>query len=457
LSTSPQSPSSIVRQGRAGSFFRRTLLAVTILAPLATCTLAGVTTSSAGAQPSCTDTSVHPDTEFTWSTDTGNLYCNLADLNGQLNWGVQDLHAQDEGLGTQTDEEVDSLSGQWPGNVDISLDSDTTANIDAINSVLQNEYAEGGVGEINWNPNDPITEEGADSDSDENTNTDVCSYILPGDSHYGDADPFNGSFPAPSDYFQGELQSLYTDLTSLYIPDTTSALPTLLRLLPEMNGFWFWWGTADASGDPGNCTSSEYQELYQYVIGWLTDSDTSSPSDPVEPSQSAVENVISVWAPAVYTCDTWSDFESNCAPDYPTNPYVDVVGMDAFDNSATLNMPQSTTVMGGLDATVEFGAKKYKMPAMTSGENSSANSISNYWKNYFCGFAYDTTCYKESSGDSYLTAMRFATVWYGSDAPTSSGDFVSALGDTYTGLSIVMASQQGAGNPDPWDCANMSC
>lgn len=469
MSSSQRGASTIVGRVQSGPMRHfRFMLAIAIGASTLAFTLGVAHSRPAAAQTSCTDTTVTQGAELSasWNAETQDLFCNLADLNGQLVWGVQDIENKTEGEVVQTDQGVSNLSGEWPGNVE-ELYDDSSNSATAVQSVLQNEYDEGGIGEINWNPPDPITEESAYSDPDENNGWDVCSYIIPDGSNFTQPDPYEAGLPAPAVYFQSELQDLYNELNSLVIPGTSTNLPVLLRSLPEMNGNWFWWGSGGGTSAAGNCTASEYKQLYQYVIGWLSDAETTI-ADLPEPSQSPVTNAISVWSIAAQTgpgaCDSLPQFDSACGIYYAGNKYVDMIGTDAFDPTAGRSMPNSTTVMDNLDATVEFANGKSKMPAMTSGENADPEDATSYWLEYFCALAYDTRCSNESGGNDDLTAIRIATVWDGDYAPSTtnpgtpvSGDFVSALGASYSGLDILMAAQQGSGNPDPWDCANLSC
>jgi hypothetical protein len=428
--------------------------------------------STAGATVTCSDPvgGVEPDTVLSgsWTTDTTNLYCNLADLKYEMVWGAQE---QSSATSLVTNGNVEAVDGGvWPGMSEITLESTNssgTSNNTNVQDITTDEYDEGGIAAINWNPYDPVTQDSAYSDTypiDDGDFPDICSYIYPGGSNYTSSNPISSGLEQPSAYFQDELQNLYDELTSLVIPDTETPLPVLLRILPEMNGGWFWWGNKGSDTDAGHCTEAEYVSVYQYVVEWLADEETANG----EATQAPVSNVVSVWSVAGGPGEYDGSFETHIGYFYPGGDYVDVVGVDAFDKSdgspVDETLPQSADVMGSLDDLANFASEQSKMPSMTSGEDGDSNTITHYWKQYFCAFAYDGAC-STAPGDKDLAAMRYATVWFNSSnifapAPSEANDFASALAYDYAysgpnSFTVGMA-QQSSGE-DSWYCADLSC
>jgi Glycosyl hydrolase family 26 len=412
----------------------------------------------------CSDNSVTPGSVLSanWASDpeTNYLYCNLADLDNKLLWGVQDSTGS---ANPNTDQEVYNLSGEWPGLMEMSYTGDfpdDPNNGADVQAAVENEYSEGGVAAIDWTPLDPTNGESPWQDTD---SKDVCSWITPGGSHYNEIIP--GTDTNPSQNFLQELESLGAELNGMYIPGTDTPIPVLLRIMPEMDGDWFWWGSGSPKGNSalnGHCGAAEYQALYQYVVNTLSTLSTlSTTQNPLED----VDNALTVYAPSGGTgkFKNGSAFEAMMAQFYPGNSYVDVIADGDYDKTRDGKvMSLQSDVMGSLAATVSFAAEKKKMPAMAEGENSTANAITGYWKQYFCSFAFDGDC-GSAPGNTALTAIRYAMVWFNTAtkqfAPTTKG-FVTALEQTtYTNsagnFTIAMASQ--GQSADPWYCPNMTC
>lgn len=93
--------------------------------------------------------------------------------------------------------------------------------------------------------------------------------------------------------------------------DTGESIPVLFRPFHEQNGGWFWWGSKTTS-------KSEYKELYRYTVEYLRD-------------QKGVQNFLYVFSPN----GTFSGNEETYLKTYPGDDYVDILGMDQYDNQAT--------------------------------------------------------------------------------------------------------------------------
>lgn len=109
--------------------------------------------------------------------------------------------------------------------------------------------------------------------------------------------------------------------------------PVLFRPFHEMNGDWFWWGSA-------NCTPGEYQELYRLVVDYLR--------------EKGIRNVLYVWSP-----DTKAAFEY-----YPGDEYVDIVGMDIYEPGIAPGKSRKK-VISLLQTISRFAREKNKVAALT--------------------------------------------------------------------------------------------
>ncbi|QSF45841.1 glycosyl hydrolase [Paenibacillus tianjinensis] len=90
--------------------------------------------------------------------------------------------------------------------------------------------------------------------------------------------------------------------------DNGSLIPVLFRPFHEQNGGWFWWGAATT-------TKSEYAELYRYTVEYLRD-------------VKGVHNFLYVFSPN----GSFNGNENEYLTTYPGDQYVDILGMDQYDN-----------------------------------------------------------------------------------------------------------------------------
>ncbi|WP_379154505.1 glycosyl hydrolase [Paenibacillus sp. sgz5001063] len=90
--------------------------------------------------------------------------------------------------------------------------------------------------------------------------------------------------------------------------DDGNLIPVLFRPFHEQNGGWFWWGAATT-------TKSEYAELYRYTVEYLRD-------------VKGVHNFLYVFSPN----GSFNGNESEYLTTYPGDQYVDILGMDQYDN-----------------------------------------------------------------------------------------------------------------------------
>jgi len=121
----------------------------------------------------------------------------------------------------------------------------------------------------------------------------VVSRILPG----GDK---NGQFNVYLDRIANFANQLKDD--------SGQPIPVLFRPFHEQNGGWFWWGAATTM-------RSEYVELYRYTVEYLRD-------------VKGVHNFLYVFSPN----GPFNGSESEYLKTYPGDAYVDILGMDQYDN-----------------------------------------------------------------------------------------------------------------------------
>lgn len=123
----------------------------------------------------------------------------------------------------------------------------------------------------------------------------VVENILPGGEYN---DEFN-AFLDNIALFAKELQD-----------DEGRPIPVLFRPFHEQNGGWFWWGAKTT-------TPSQYIELYRYTVEYLRD-------------RKGVHNFLYVYSPN----GPFGGDETNYLATYPGDDYVDILGMDQYDNQS---------------------------------------------------------------------------------------------------------------------------
>lgn len=117
-------------------------------------------------------------------------------------------------------------------------------------------------------------------------------------------------------------------------------IPVIFRPFHENNGGWFWWGA-------GHTTSAEYIEIFRYTVEYLRDT-------------RRVRNLLYSYSPN----SSFGGDASGYLKTYPGDGYVDVLGYDAYDNSAGSEAWLEGLVKD-LAMVVRLAEEKGKVPAYT--------------------------------------------------------------------------------------------
>ncbi|MNK21609.1 Mannan endo-1,4-beta-mannosidase precursor [compost metagenome] len=134
----------------------------------------------------------------------------------------------------------------------------------------------------------------------------VVEHILPG-----------GDKNAEFNSFLDQVADLANNLTD----DQGKLIPIMFRPFHEQNGGWFWWGSQTT-------TPSEYVEIYRYTVEYLRDI-------------KHVHNLLYVYSPN----GAFGGTQSKYLATYPGDDYVDILGMDQYDNQES---PGSEGFVNGL-------------------------------------------------------------------------------------------------------------
>lgn len=303
-----------------------TALAVTGLSALPAQSAPPVATAPADATVSIVDTDA--------TAETRSLFSYLDDVRGDgILFGHQ--HSTSFGLTTGptdgTTSDVKNVTGDFPAvfgwdtliiegkerpgvaentrDQNIAVFADYIAKADAI----------GGINTVSAHIENFVT-----GGSFYDTSGDTLRAVLPGGSHHADLVAYLDDIAELAD----QSRDAEGDL-----------IPIIFRPWHENAGSWFWWGAA--FGSPG-----EYQELYRFTVEYLRD-------------VKGVSNFLYAWGPG-------GGFGGNrdvYLRTYPGDEFVDVLGLDTYDNTASDAF--LTGLVADLRMIAEIADEKGKISAFT--------------------------------------------------------------------------------------------
>ncbi|UJF33939.1 glycosyl hydrolase [Paenibacillus hexagrammi] len=157
--------------------------------------------------------------------------------------------------------------------------------------LMQKAHREGGIIALSSHMPNFVT-----GGSFNDTSGDVVEHILPG-----------GDKNAEFNVFLDQIAALADNLKD----DNGELIPILFRPFHEQNGGWFWWGAQTTS-------TSQYVEIYRYAVEYLRD-------------QKHVHNLLYVFSPN----GTFGGNQETYLKTYPGDDYVDILGMDQYDNQSS--------------------------------------------------------------------------------------------------------------------------
>lgn len=220
-------------------------------------------------------------------------------------------------------------------------------------------YRRGGVITISWHMFNPVTfrEVGTvPSDPQHGTafdRTPAVSTILPGGSNHA--------------LYRGWLDAFAQFNSSLTVSDvpwnpSEHLVPIIFRPFHEHNGSVFWWGGR-------NTTAEEYIALWRFTVEYLRDT-------------AGIHNLLYAYSPdyrfmsgrsSDYSFPSLSAFEATYYYAYPGDDYVDVLGLDFYQNTFPVRagIDDATVGLLGLQSSLDFlvetshNRSDLKIPALT--------------------------------------------------------------------------------------------
>ncbi len=230
--------------------------------------------------------------------------------------------------------ELHAQSGKFTGIIGLDYEHDkifTSAELSEANAVLIDYWNNGGLVAINWSPQSPWLNDESDIDSDpgvwsntrvndsysENLNkVDIPKLLDPHEAVYA-------VWHKKLDRIAGALMQL-----------RDAGVVVLWRPMQEMNGFWFWWGTAS---DPGNMDN--YKSLYIDMFNYFT-------------KEKKLNNLLWVYSPA---SSNPLIGVAEVMEQYPGDAYVDIVGGTQYSDSLEIRDYEVYRNCGKAIAMSEYG------------------------------------------------------------------------------------------------------
>ncbi len=226
--------------------------------------------------------------------ETRYLYQNLQQLQTKsVLFGMHDATGYGVGWSDDNDRsDVKSVTGDYPAVYSEDMSGTDGFPQDAGKKYRQESaYARGGVITMCWHQVDP---QGRGFYSSDVGNENVVKTILPG-----------GTFHS---FYKDRLKKVALYFKSLRGPHGEN-IPVIFRPYHEHTGNWFWWGDTQ-------CSPAEYAELWQFTVGYLTDSLN-------------VHNLLWAISPSSTNLYSGTGYERI----YPGHDYVDIIGGDYYFSS----------------------------------------------------------------------------------------------------------------------------
>lgn len=160
----------------------------------------------------------------------------------------------------------------------------------------------------------------------------------------------------------GDLHEAYKNYLDVWanalkslIDENNQPIPFIFRPYHEMDGNWFWWGTA-------SCSDDEYKQLFRFTVFYLRNA--------------GLKNMLVCYAPAIFTN------QNSYLNRYPGDDVVDILGMDHYYKSCNTNSnngdPNWNNYTNKVNIIQQIAVHKNKIAAIS--ETGQQNLTSN---NYF--------------------------------------------------------------------------
>lgn len=199
---------------------------------------------------------------------------------------------------------------------EVNLDS---VPFDWIRKYAIKGYEMGGVLTFSWHPFSAVDT----SNSSWVTEPEIVKHIIPGGSHH--------------DEFKVHLDRVAKFFSSLRTEDGNS-IPFIFRPWHEMDGDWFWWGSA-------SCTPAEFKELFRFTVEYLR--------------EEKQLDFLSAYSP-----DNRFNSEDEYLTWYPGDDVVELIGVDNYGDFR-IGSVDIEAAEKKIEIVVKYAQKTGKIAALT--------------------------------------------------------------------------------------------
>jgi mannan endo-1,4-beta-mannosidase len=293
--------------------------------------------------------------------------------------------------------DLNAQTGKYPGIIGVDYEHDrifTPAQLTACNAILIDYWKKGGIVTINWAPHNPWLNDESDIAGNYGTCTDTRKSGTNLDKvNLSDlVNPSSAIYPI----WRKKLDRIASALAELQ----SAGVAVLWRPLQEMNGDWFWWGTATSpnSGTP-------YKNIYIDMFRYFTE-------------VKGLHNLLWVFSPCQYA-GTDSSGILSCEKFYPGNEYVDIVAGTLYNNALAIGDYNTYCSFGKPVGMAELGAASWDTIAKT-GQFDNRKYESVIRKNY-PAIAYWVSWHNWDNGDGTFSWMSLNKNKYPKECMESGG------------------------------------
>ena len=264
--------------------------------------------------------------------ETKNLYANLFSLSQHhILFGHQ--HATEYGHGWSGDEnrsDVKSVTGSHPAVIGVDFsglsgrpDSIIEKTKTAMRKNIADTYDRGGITTVAWHFSNPVT--ATDFYWKDSVSAAAVPMIIPGGAYH--------------EKYKQILQTIAAFAKSVKGKDG-KIVPMIFRPYHEFDGDWFWWGKS-------HCSTNEFIGLWKFTVSYLRDS-------------LDVHNFIYAFSP-----DNSFTNEETYLERYPGNDYVDIVGVDDYNDFGRYGIYKLDPGIARLKIVNDYALKNNKLAAFT--------------------------------------------------------------------------------------------
>ncbi len=278
--------------------------------------------------------------------------------------------------------ELHTQSGKYPGIIGLDYEHDkifTSTELSEANAVLINYWNNGGLVAINWSPQSPWLNDESDIGSDPG----VWSNTRVNDSYSSNLNGVDISkLLDPKEKVYAVWRKKLDRIAVALVELRDAGVVVIWRPMQEMNGFWFWWGTASDPGDMEN-----YKKLYVDMYNYFT-------------KNKKLNNLLWVYSP---TSSNPLTGVVNVMAQYPGDDYVDIVGGTQYGDSLEIHDYQSYRYCGKPIAMSEYGINE-SGPYASDGSFDNTNYIKKLSEKY-SDIAYWVTWHDWDTGGGVMNHM----------------------------------------------------